>query len=240
MELTDLVTAVVVLRLREISVAALGLAPRGVERAEVGRPGPAVEAAHEVVLGGEVGPPAEVEPDPRSEVGGRTHVLALGDQHEPVVARDGGVERQHGVVVVVSRRRRVGRRAGEDGGVEEGVHLVGLGLCLAEMLSERRVVVLLLGLRREEVVEGGLSGGVVVENAVVVVVEVSVRVGSVNGVGSIEHDGGRVGPFVVQHFLSDVVFSKPAPIENTRVCVRLKTMYFESERVGNWETRKKP
>lgn len=228
MELADLVAAVVVLCLGEIGVAALGLAPRGVERAVVGRPGPAVEPVHEVVLGREVGPPTEVEPDPRGEVGGRTHVLALGDQHEPVVARDGGVEAEH-VVVVVVRCRRVGRRAGEDAGVEEGVHLVGLGLGLAEMLSEGRVL-LLLRLRREEVVEGDLSGGVVVENAVVVV-EVSVRVGSVNGLGSIQNDGGRVGPFVVQHFLSDVVyFSKPAPRRKEKIMCQVKDDVFESER----------
>lgn len=210
MELADLVAAVVVLGLGEIGVAALGLAPGRVDDGAVlGRSGPAVEPAHEVVLGREVRTAAEVEPDPRGDVHGWADVLALGNQHEPLLARDRRVQGEHGVVtvVVVVVRRRVGRRAGEDARVEERVDLVGLGL--VEMVSECGGR--LLRLRGEEVVESCLSCGVVVENAVamlVVVVVVPGRVGSVNGFRSVvgrEHDGGGVGPFVVQHFLSDGV-----------------------------------
>lgn len=75
-ELADLVAAVVVLGVGEVRRAALGLAPGGVGRPGVGgRSGPAVEPVHEVVLGREVGPAAEVEPDPRREVHGPAQVL---------------------------------------------------------------------------------------------------------------------------------------------------------------------
>lgn len=63
-ELAHLVASVVVLGLRQISIASLGLAARGVggsRRTGFRRPRPTVETAHEIVLGGgEIRPPTEI------------------------------------------------------------------------------------------------------------------------------------------------------------------------------------
>lgn len=203
-ELADLVAAVVVLGVGEVRRAALGLAPRGVGRPGLGgRSGPAVEPVHEVVLGGEVGPAPEVEPDPRREVHGPADVLGFRDQNEPVGrAAVDRVEGEQRVVVW----RRVGRCASIGVGVVDGVELLGLGR--VKVVGECGVVRLLLRRRRrrDEVVEGGGLGGlggVMVENGGGVVV-VSGGVGSGVVVGG-EHDGGGVSPFVVQHFGNDLV-----------------------------------
>lgn len=139
MELADLVAAVVVLGVGEISIAALGLAPRGVDRARIKGPGPAVQPVHEVVLGREVSPAPQIQPNSRREIHWRrspmTHLLALRHQHEPrppvpasASAQD-GIEGQHGRMLL---RRRVGGRAGVRAWVVEGgvdvVGAVDLGL----------------------------------------------------------------------------------------------------------------
>ena len=128
MELAHLVAAVVVLRLRQISIAPFGLAPRRVRRrrrARFGGPGTAVQP-HEIVLGGrEVGAASQVEPNSGAhKVHGPTDILGFRHQHEPG-ARPGpavgvmgeGVEGEHG------RGRRglgLGRRVVGWGGAVEG------------------------------------------------------------------------------------------------------------------------
>lgn len=93
-ELADLVAAVVVLRVGQVGVAPFGLAARGVHRAGFEDPRPAVEAVHEVVLRrGEVGPPAQVQPDSAVELEPADHRLALRHNHE--AGRPSRFEGQH-------------------------------------------------------------------------------------------------------------------------------------------------
>jgi len=62
-ELAHFVAAVVVLGLRQISIASLGLAARrvrGSRRTRFRRPRPTVETAHEIILGGEIRSTSEI------------------------------------------------------------------------------------------------------------------------------------------------------------------------------------
>lgn len=92
---TDLVAAVVVFGVSEISIAPFSLTPRGVARTGlVGRSSAAVEPVHELVLcGREIGPAAEVEANSRHEVhgGASRGVLALRDNEV-----SGGAAAPHG------------------------------------------------------------------------------------------------------------------------------------------------
>lgn len=116
-ELADLVAAVVVLGVCEVSVAPFGLAPRRVGRTGFQDSGPAVEPVHEVVLrGGEVGPTTQVQPNPAVVLHTGHRRFAFRDHHEP--AR---FEGQHG-----GRRRRLVRRTG-GASVEVGAEM-GIGV----------------------------------------------------------------------------------------------------------------
>ncbi|GER31200.1 homoprotocatechuate catabolism bifunctionalisomerase/decarboxylase [Striga asiatica] len=148
-ELTHLVAAVVVLGVAQVRVAALGLAPGRVARTGVEDPGPAVEPVHEVVLRrGEVGPAAEVQPDPAAVLHGVElqpapdhRRLGFRDHQESV--RPGRLEGQH-------RRRLVV-------GVGGGGRAVG-GAWVVEWGGELGVWVLRWG-EREVAAADATSGG---------------------------------------------------------------------------------
>lgn len=64
-KLADLVSSVVVFGVREVSIAALSLAPGGVQGARLSNSGPAIEPANKIVLGRrKIGPSTQIEANP--------------------------------------------------------------------------------------------------------------------------------------------------------------------------------
>ena len=168
-ELAHLVAAVVVLGLRQISIASLGLAARGVggsRRTGFRRPGPTVETAHEIVLGGgEIRPATEIQANSWADkVHGPAHVLGLGNEEESARAGAGPRAAVGGVDVGQRVKREHGRGWGVGGG----------GRAVEGAWVEERVVVV-----------------VVVDLVVVRLrVEVVVVVGELDGGGRGGGDGG--------------------------------------------------
>lgn len=84
-ELTHLVSPVVVLGVCQVGIAAFSLASWGVDRTRFNHPGTAIKPAHEVILGrGKISPPTQIQPNSTggSKIGPSNHRLALGYNHE--------------------------------------------------------------------------------------------------------------------------------------------------------------